>query len=69
MVRQDVTFKDQVSQLENLRKQQKFPKLNVVLNGVKQSRGYGYGYGYYADDHTKRKGSFKTLRKNISKRF
>lgn len=69
LVRQDVTFKDQVSQLENLRKQQKFPKLNVVLNGVKQSRGYGYGYGYYADDHTKRKGSFKTLRKNISKRF
>ena len=71
VVRQDVTFKHQIKNLNDLYVNQKFPKLNVILNGIKlgTSYGYGYGYGYYSDDHKNDKTTFKTILKNISKRF
>lgn len=56
LVRQDVTFKDQVKNLEILYRSKKFPKINVIFNGIKAGGkfgygyGNGYGYGYYSDD-------------------
>ena len=73
LVRQNVTFKQQVKNLDELFKNKKFPKLNVILNGVKlggsYGYGYGYGYGYYSDDIKKSKRTPKTVAKNIFKRF
>jgi hypothetical protein len=39
--------------LDETYRQQKLPKLGIVLNGVESGRGYGYGY--YSDDKPKRK--------------
>ncbi len=70
VVRHGVTLKSQVNAIEVLRREQKFPKLNIVHNGVKNSGrfgygyesqyGYGYGYGYsygsyYTTNKKKRK--------------
>lgn len=71
LVRQNVTFKNQIESLEQLYRQKKFPKLNVILNGIKLggSYGYGYGYGYYSDDIKNNRSGFATLIKDILKRF
>ncbi len=73
LVRQDVTFKHQIKNLEQLYQGKKFPKLNVILNGVKMGGrygyGYGYGYGYYSDDPPKTKITIGSFFKNIIKRF
>lgn len=73
LVRHGVTFKQQISNLEDLYQQHKFPKLNVILNGIKlggsYGYGYGYGYGYYSDDHTRKKTSVKQMGKNFFSRF
>jgi tyrosine-protein kinase Etk/Wzc len=69
LVRQGVTFKEQIKRLELLYRSNKFPKLNVILNGVKLGGRYGYGYGYYSEDHTDTGNSIKTLLKELIKRF
>ena len=73
LVRQDITFKHQMRSLEQLYQGKKFPKLNVILNGVKMGGrygyGYGYGYGYYSDDAAKTKITIGSFFKNIIKRF
>lgn len=73
IVRQDFTLKNQVKALEQIFKNQKFPKLNVILNGVNAkgnySYGYGYGYGYYSDDAQKSKNNINTVFKNFFHRF
>lgn len=71
LVRQDVTFKDQIKQLNLLYINNKFPKLNVILNGVQSGAGYGYGYGYgyYSDDIKQSKLTLSLIIKNILKRF
>ena len=67
IVRQDVTFK---KQLVNMKERElKFPKLNIVLNGVKSYRGYGYGYGYGyygSEKNNKWKFSFRNLKKRLA---
>ncbi|MGY3055211.1 tyrosine-protein kinase Etk/Wzc [Pedobacter sp. UYEF25] len=72
LVRQNVTFKHQVRNLDQLFRKNTFPKLNVVLNGVKMGGrygyGYGYGYGYYSDDAAKTKFTLFGFFKNIAKR-
>lgn len=65
IVRHGVTHKKQVTLLEEFNKQQKLPKVNIILNDIKLRAGYGYyygrygygygygnsyGYGYYEDD-------------------
>jgi tyrosine-protein kinase Etk/Wzc len=65
IVRQGVTHKKQISLLEEFNKEQKLPKVSIVLNDIKLRAGYGYyygrygygygygtgyGYGYYDDD-------------------
>jgi tyrosine-protein kinase Etk/Wzc len=69
VVRQNVTFKDQIKSLQLLYKSKKLPALNVILNGAKGGGKYGYGYGYYADDHRSEIWSFKKMFKEIMKRF
>lgn len=46
VVRQNFTYKQQIQFAEELQTSKKIPKLNLVVNDVKVSRGYGYGYGY-----------------------
>lgn len=75
LVRQDVTFKDQIKNLEELYMNKKFPRLYVIFNGIKlggsygYGNGYGYGYGYYSDDNTRKQFGLKAILKNITKRF
>ncbi len=69
LIRQNVTFKHQIKNLEQLRFGNRFPKLNVILNGVKMGGKYGYGYGYYSDDVSKTSVTLGSFFKNITKRF
>jgi tyrosine-protein kinase Etk/Wzc len=46
VVRQNFTFKQQIQFADELHATKKIPKLNLIVNDVKVSRGYGYGYGY-----------------------
>jgi tyrosine-protein kinase Etk/Wzc len=75
LVRQGVTYKQQVKNVEELFRNGKMPKLNVILNGIKTSAGYGYGYGagygygYYADDQKSTSFSLNNIVKNILNRF
>lgn len=70
IVRQNVTFKRQVDNLDYLYRLKKLPKINVILNGIKAgSANYGYGYGYYSDDALNDKNDLASIFKNILKRF
>ncbi|NIG55219.1 tyrosine-protein kinase [Chitinophaga sp. Cy-1792] len=55
IMRQDYTFKEQAKLTKDLLQYQKMPRLNIILNDVKQGTtyGYGYGYGYGADEESK----------------
>ncbi|RYZ27942.1 MAG: polysaccharide biosynthesis tyrosine autokinase [Chitinophagaceae bacterium] len=53
IVRQGHTYKKQISLVDDYYREQKLPKLSIVINDVKATRGYGsygyggnYGYGY-----------------------
>ncbi len=46
VVRHGVTLKSQILSVEELNKAKKFPKLNLIHNGIKLTGRYGYGYGY-----------------------
>lgn len=73
IVRYGYTQKQQVAHLEQLYKSKKFPRINIIFNGVKNGGRYGYGYGdsygYYSDN-VKRKPSKKLpdLLKGLLKR-
>jgi tyrosine-protein kinase Etk/Wzc len=69
LVRQNVTSKDQIKRLDSLYRSNKFPKLNVIINGVKLGGAYGYGYGYYADDLRDTKFDLKRFVKELGKRL
>ncbi|WP_316742778.1 polysaccharide biosynthesis tyrosine autokinase [Pedobacter antarcticus] len=73
LVREGVTFKGQIQNLDVLYKEKKFPKINVIYNGVKLDGKYGYGYGYgsgyYSDDQHKKSINFKSVFKYISSRL
>lgn len=48
VVRQGYTFKKQVALIDEFYKEQKLPKISVIINDVKVKPGYGYyGYGRY----------------------
>lgn len=67
LMRQGYTFKEQVKLTRDL--QQKMPRLNIILNDVKQgtSYGYGYGYGYGYMEEADNKPVMKKLKKVFSK--
>lgn len=60
-------------ELERLHKEQKFPKMYVVLNSIdtfKKRYGYGYGHGYgygygYGDDSRKKKSLWRRIKKRL----
>lgn len=48
LVRQERTFKKQISLIDEIYQQKKLPKVSIVINDVKLRAGYGYyGYGRY----------------------
>jgi tyrosine-protein kinase Etk/Wzc len=73
IVRHGVTLKSQLAQFDMIYRQHKFPRINLILNGVQvggsYGYGYGYGYGYYSDDHKKDTFSIKGIFKEVFKRF
>ncbi len=83
LVRQRHTFKKQVALIDDFHKENKLPKISIIINDVKLKPGYGYygygrygyGYGYnyksYYDAETPKEGSFGRLldRFDIMKRF
>jgi len=75
LVRYGVTFKEQIRNLDTLYRNHKFPKLNVIFNGIKlggshaYGYGYGYGYGYYSDDVARNTTTLKSIVKDVLKRF
>ena len=60
LVRQNYTFKHQISLIDELGSNNKLPKLSIVVNDVKVQKGFGYTYGY---DNAYYGGSEKKLRK------
>lgn len=46
MVRHDHTPKNSLKMIDSLYKEQRFHRLNVILNAVGKGESYGYGYGY-----------------------
>lgn len=46
LVRQGVTYKQQLQLSKDVYQQKKLPKMNLVINDVKIGKGFGYGYGY-----------------------
>jgi len=48
IVRQGHTFRKQIGMIDEFYRQEKLPKISLVLNDVKIRTGYGYyGYGRY----------------------
>lgn len=48
LVRQGHTFKKQIALIDELYRENKLPKVSIVINDVKNKPGYGYyGYGRY----------------------
>ncbi len=48
LVRQGHTFKKQIALIDEFYKEEKLPKLSIIINDVKMKPGYGYyGYGRY----------------------
>ncbi len=74
LVRHEVTQKQNLNILNDLKKFEKFKSLNVIFNGVnyKNSQeyryGYGYGYGYGKGYYTETSNS-KTIIQKIKKMF
>ncbi|KAA8482022.1 capsular exopolysaccharide synthesis family protein [Arcticibacter tournemirensis] len=46
IVRQRITYKDQLMIANELYDNGKFGKMAIVVNDISKSKGYGYGYGY-----------------------
>ncbi|MET0391947.1 MAG: polysaccharide biosynthesis tyrosine autokinase [Chitinophagaceae bacterium] len=74
LVRQGHTFKKQIGLIDELYREEKLPKVSVIINDVKMKHGYGYygygrygyGYGYgeksgYYDEERPQRGFFGKL--------
>ncbi len=51
IVRQGYTFKQQIQLANDLKRTNRIPKINFVINDVVHTRGYSYGYGYGYGEH------------------
>ncbi|HYM93998.1 MAG TPA: polysaccharide biosynthesis tyrosine autokinase [Chitinophagaceae bacterium] len=59
LVRQGHTFKKQITLIDDFYKQNKLPKVSIVINDVKLKAGYGYyGYGRYGYGYGYNYGSY-----------
>lgn len=62
MLRAGVTDKRLLNHIQELQKSSKLNNVGLVLNGVKENKGYGYNYGYgygYTEDNSVRKSPWK----------
>jgi capsular exopolysaccharide synthesis family protein len=60
IVRQGHTYKKQIGLIDEFYREQKLPKISIVLNDVKLRTGYGYyGYGRYGYGHGYGSGYFE----------
>lgn len=59
MVRNDHTPKTCLRMIDTLYKEQRFQRLNVILNAVGEGESYYYSYGYYEQDPGKPRRSLK----------
>lgn len=77
VVRQAVTRKPNIVQLNEIHQKHELRDFGIVFNAVKANKGgygygyghgyghaYGYGYGYYREDKQKKKGLFSFFRKD-----
>jgi capsular exopolysaccharide synthesis family protein len=83
LVRQRHTFKKQIALIDDFHKENKLPKISIIINDVKLKPGYGYygygrygyGYGYnyksYYDEETPKEGAVGRLlgKIDITKKF
>jgi tyrosine-protein kinase Etk/Wzc len=59
VIRPNYSFRSSLRLVNDLKIAKKFPKVSIVLNGLKPQQGYGYGYGYgygngyYVEDEQK----------------
>ncbi|HEX9150604.1 MAG TPA: sugar transporter, partial [Flavobacterium sp.] len=65
VIRYGYTYKSQLEQINQLFRDNKLQKLNIIFNGV-EGKGSGYGYGYYNKEE--RNGIGEEL-ENFLKRF
>jgi tyrosine-protein kinase Etk/Wzc len=77
LVRQRHTFKKQIGLIDDFHKENKLPKISIIINDVKLKPGYGYygygrygyGYGYnyksYYDEETPKEGVFSRFLNKI----
>ncbi|MVN22248.1 GumC family protein [Mucilaginibacter arboris] len=70
VVRQGYTSKEELDYIKRMSKEKRFPKLNIVFNGV-QNNKYGSGYHYDNSYYTqnKKKKSIKSAFKDLLDRF
>jgi tyrosine-protein kinase Etk/Wzc len=67
MVRHDHTPKAYLRMIDNLYKEHRFQRLNLILNGVGSGESYQYGYsynygGYYEEAHKPAKSAIRKIR-------
>ncbi|HVT84662.1 MAG TPA: CpsD/CapB family tyrosine-protein kinase, partial [Chitinophagaceae bacterium] len=77
LVRQRHTFKKQIALIDDFHKENKLPKISIIINDVKLKPGYGYygygrygyGYGYnyksYYDEESPKEGIFERFLNKI----
>ena len=60
VIRTNHLDKKQLSYLKSVYKENRYPNLAILVNGVDQKKGYGYGYGYGPEsDQAKKKAWWK----------
>jgi capsular exopolysaccharide synthesis family protein len=72
VIRQGYTLKEELDFINEVKSENRFPKLNLIFNGIKREK-YGYGYNYnnsYYNTYTSRpKNTISTVVRNVFSRF
>ncbi|MCF0064314.1 polysaccharide biosynthesis tyrosine autokinase [Dyadobacter chenwenxiniae] len=64
IVRQGLTYKNQLGIIREIQNQNQLRGLHLILNDIRETPGYNYGYGYYA---SKKPYFFTDLKRNLFK--
>jgi len=72
VIRQGYTMKEEFNFIDEINSDNRFPKLNIIFNGIKRDK-YGYGYNYnnsYYNTYTSRpKNTFGNVARSFFNRF
>ena len=72
VIRQGYTLKEELDFINEVKSENRFPKLNLIFNGIKREK-YGYGYNYnnsYYNTYTSRpKNTFSRAMRGFLSRF